>query len=567
MLNSSSIFSLSITQFPQNLLIPNTDNVVNIQITNNSEKSEKFQFVFEGENLSISLESEELKDLIEFASKETKNFDIKLQPETDGFGKLIINAYLLKIVEYTVKVQKVRETVPKRKNDSLFEKYRFKEAKKIDSINPKDFFLEMSQKELKKGEDQLSMMKKYYTSSLSTNHTGNEPFPKVSLEDIDKHIMKLAKGYLTNNNILKSLQLTLELSDQTEQVNFYSTLIRTFAFENTDEVIKLIKDLQDQKIKQKLFTSIVLDQIPVNPISSIKLAESSDDISLKIKILFNIAKQFYIDKKASELSNILNRIFDSSLVSLQASSEKKEQKELIGYLVDSLCILAEVENPGVSHSIIESISKQELKERVKKEAFDTIYMLVDEVKTKIDSEVIFSQYFLLNTYISNINSDVVTFGNAGGNVSSNILLGDFNFNLAILSLFRFDFSIFPILDRVYNEVKFNMKKSIGYYVFPSVNYYKEAEMSALKTTLTQFFKNFTQLSSKLSVFNLDFIPYLGKPTIIISSESHLTESLQAKIQKLGDKVNFIVDDSMFKGGKIYEVLKEIFPPVKCEITN
>ncbi|MFX1525865.1 MAG: hypothetical protein ACFFCC_20335, partial [Promethearchaeota archaeon] len=311
----------------------------------------------------------------------------------------------------------------------------------------------------------------------------------------------------------------------------------------------------------------VLDQIPVNPVSSIKLAESSNDTSLKTKILFNIAKQFYIENRASGLSNILSRIINSSLKSLQESSDKKEQKHLMEYLVDGLCILAEVENPGVSNNIIEGINQQELKDRVTKEAFDTIYIFIDEVRTEIDSEVVFSQYFLLNTYVSNINNDVITFGNAGGNVSSNIILGDFDFNIALLSLFRFDFSIFPILDRVYNDVKFNLKKSMCYYVFPSKDNYGNAEMSALKTTLTQFFKSFTQLSNQLSVFNLDFIPYLGKPTIIISSESHLNESLQAKIQKLGDKANLIVDDSMFKGGKIYEVLKETFPPAKCEIIN
>ncbi len=58
-----------------------------------------------------------------------------------------------------------------------------------------------------------------------------------------------------------------------------------------------------------------------------------------------------------------------------------------------------------------------------------------------------------------------------------------------------------------------------------------------------------------------------KPTIILSSESHLNETLKSKIQKLGDKVNLIIDDSMFKGGKIYDVLKEIFPPAKSEIIN
>jgi len=151
MSNSSSIISINITQFPQNILIPNMDNGVSIQATNNSAKNEKFQFVFEGENLRIDLESEELRDQIEFAPNETKNVDLKLNPEVDGFGKLTINVYWLKIIEYTVKVQKVRKTVPKSKIKSILENYAFKDAKKFDTLNPKDYIIETTLKELQQG--------------------------------------------------------------------------------------------------------------------------------------------------------------------------------------------------------------------------------------------------------------------------------------------------------------------------------------------------------------------------------------------------------------------------------
>jgi hypothetical protein len=567
MSNSSSIISLNITRFPQNLLIPDTENSVSIQVTNNSTKNEQFQFVFEGENLTIDLGSEELRDQIEFAPNETKNIDVKLNPERDGFGKLIINAYWLKIIEYTVKVQKVRETVLKSKTKALLEKYAFKEAKKIETLNPKDYFIEITEKELQQGEGQLAILKNNYNSSLSVDPASIVSYPEVTLEDIDENIRKLAKGYFSNKNLFKSLEFALGLSDPAEQINFYSKLIRAFAFENLDEVIIIVKNLQDQKRKQDLFKSIVLDQIPVNPILSIKLAESSEDLFLKIKILFNIAKKLYEENKSSELSNILNRIIESLLKSLERNKDKKHQKRSNEILIDVLCILAEVESPGVSHGIIEGFSQLELKEKITKKIFDTIYILVDEIRTKIESELAFSQYFLLNTYISNINNEIKIFSNIGGNVSNNILSGDFGFRLVFLSLFSFNFSIYPIIDRVYNEVKFNLKKSMAYYVFPSIDNYQNTELVTLKTTLNQFFKNFGNISNQMFIFNLDFIPYLGKPTIILSSESHLNENFKSKIQKLGDKVNLIIDDSMFKGGKIYDTLKEIFPPAKSEVIN
>lgn len=567
MANSINIISLTITRFPQNLLIPEVENGVSIQATNNSAKIEKFKFVFEGENLNINLGSEGLRDQIDFAPNETKNLDLKLNPEIDGFGKLIINAYWLKIIEYTVKVQRVRETVPKSKTKNLLEKYVFKEAKKFQTLNPKDYTSEMTPKELKKGEEQLVIIKNNYKSSLSADPAIRVSPPTVTLKDIDDTVRKLAKGYFSNNSFLKSLEFALELSDPVEQINFYSNLIRAFAFENLDGAIKLVDNLQDQKRKQDLFMSIVLDQIPVNPISAIKLAESSEDIFLKIDILFNISKRLHEENKPSEVSNILNRIIESLLQSFEGDIGKKHQKRLYEILVDVLCILAEVKNPGVSHGIIEGFSQQELKEKITKEIFDTLYILVDEVRTKIESELVFSQFFLLNTYVSNINNAIKSFSSIGGNLSNNILSGDFNFDLAFLSLFSFNFSIYPTIDRVYNEVKFNMKKSMGYYVFPSIENYKNTELTTLKTTLTQFFRNFSNLSNQLYIFNLDFIPYLGKPTIIISSESHLNESLKTKIQRLGDKVSLIIDDSLFKGGKIYDVLKEIFPPAKSEIIN
>jgi hypothetical protein len=543
------------------------DNGVSIQATNNSAKNETFRFVFEGENLIVDLESEELRDQVEFAPNETKNVELKLNPEIDGFGKLIINAYCLKIIKYTVKVQRVRETVPKSKVKALLEKYAFKEAKKFQTLNPKNFIIGMTLKELQQGEEQLAIMKNNYSSSLSADPASTVSTPTVTLKNIDENIRKLAKGYFSNKNILKSLEFASGLSDPAEQINLYSKLIRAFAFENMDEALKLVKNLQDQKIKQNLFISIVLDQIPVNPISSIKLAESSDDLFLKIKILFNIVKKLREEQNTSEISNILNRIIEQLLKSLEQNNEKKHQKRLSEIFVDNLSIIAEIENPSVSNGIIEGLREQELKEKITKEIFDVIYVLVDETRTKIESELVFSQFFLLNTYVSNISNEIKSFSNIGGNVSNNILSGDFNFKSIFLSLFSFNFSIYPILDRVYNDVKFDMKKSIGYYIFPSIDNYQNNELTTLKTTLSQFFKNFATVTNQLYIFNLDFIPYLGKPTIILSSESHLNERIEPKIQKLGDKINLIIDDSMFKGGKIYDVLKEIFPPSKGEVIN
>ncbi|MFW9785703.1 MAG: hypothetical protein ACFFFB_25695, partial [Candidatus Heimdallarchaeota archaeon] len=118
-----------------------------------------------------------------------------------------------------------------------------------------------------------------------------------------------------------------------------------------------------------------------------------------------------------------------------------------------------------------------------------------------------------------------------------------------------------------NDLKYNLKKEIGYYVFPSIQNFHNNDSSVLKGTLSLFFKNFKNIAGKLLVFNLDFIPYLGKPTIILSSESDSNITIKKKLEKIGDSINLIIDDSMFKGGKIYDNLISIFPSNKCDIFN
>ena len=229
--------------------------------------------------------------------------------------------------------------------------------------------------------------------------------------------------------------------------------------------------------------------------------------------------------------------------------------------------LAEIDSPTSANAIIERIPIQEVKEKILKDIFDDFYIMVDEVKTKIESEIAFSQYFLLNTYVSAISNDIMNFSLTGGNVSNNVLVNNFNFNHVFLSLFGFDFSTFPILDRLYNELKYTLNKSIAYYTFPSKDYYNQEEFRTLTNSLKQFFKNFENTPGQVSIFNLDFIPYLGKPTVILSQESELDNNMHSKIKKIGDSINVIVDDSLFNGGKISEDLKQILSSNKCKISN
>jgi hypothetical protein len=595
MSNVDKTISLNISKFPQNLLISSSDNEVKIHAVNTSSKKETFKFDFEGENLNIKLTPEEFTNHVEFGPGETKEITLNLEPTTDGFGKLIINVNWLKITEYTVKVQKVRGVVPVSKMNTILKSHAFNITEKLETFNSEDYFIHMDQNVINRAEQQLENLRKEFKSAQSMGSPTSQ-----LMEKIDAYIIQIAKGHLSINNPLKALEYALMLSKSTEQFELYTNLIRAYASKNFDQMVQVAQNMQDLTLKNKILKLLALDRVSINLEQAIntstliadnnvkedlitiifsktietdaklalKLISQIDNDFQKTRVLFNIAKKLYGQEAQSDVIHVFNLIIQISLVSYNKNLEnRKLRKEFYENIKDAINALAEYDSPDKAHSIIESITIQELQEKVVKNLFDIIYEMVDEIQTKVEATPVFSQYFLLNTFVSQINREITNFSLKGGNVSSNILARDFNFPLAFLSLFSFDFSIFPILDRVYNDLKYSLKKSIAYYVFPSKENYSQGELNTLKTSLKQFFKDLSSVPGQTLIFNLDFIPYLGKPTIIISSESELGDIFYSKIQKIGEKIELIKDDSLFKGGKISREISEIFPSNKAKVIN
>ncbi|MFW9989818.1 MAG: hypothetical protein ACFFC3_14290 [Candidatus Odinarchaeota archaeon] len=586
----NKIISLNITKFPQNLLIPGIDNSISIQIINNESKTENFKFEFEGENLSIIVEPIGLKEITEFRPKETKNLELKLEPTSDGFGKLTIKVYWLKITEYSVKVQKIREKIQERKFNKILENYILSDKKSMELFDQNDFIIDMKKDVIKKAEQQLKKLREEYTSLQATGAKNPE-----LLEEIDKYLKNLAKGYLSNNNPTRALELALMLSKKKEKTEFYFNLIRAYGLKNIDSTLQIVNNLSDSKDKQQLIELLAQDHVEIDPERAIKVAlliqdsSSKEDLFLKIyskmielnpllalklighveseirkiQILFNIAKKLKEQNNESELTVVVNLILEKILNLLKKDNKKQYYK----IFKDSIIIFAEIESPTKAHTIIENLDISEVKEKIRKDIFEDIYVMVDEIRTKTESQLIFSQYYVLNILSSAVSNEIRYFSLNGGNVSNNLLINDFNFSIAFLSLFGFDFSIFPIIDRLYNDIKYSLNNSIAYYVFPSKNNYNERELRTLQTSLKQFFSKINNAPNQVIIFNLDFIPYLGKPTVIVSDEVGLEAIFHSKVAKIGDSINIITDDSFFKGGKIVDYLKEIFPISKCKVIN
>ena len=600
----NQVITISVKKFPQNLLIPNAENPISLDIINQSNKEEHFKFSFEGENLEIDVKPVEFKDEVKFAPNETKTINLMLTPVRDGFGKLTINAYWMKLVEYTEKVQQIRKTISASKINSILKNKQFLQNGETDIFNINDFILPSNKNGTKKIEKELKELIKiavqHQPETKSSNNELLKPNAHVVRGKIDDKLKILAKSYISNDEFQKALKTALQISKEKEGIELHNALIRVNAPKNLDESLQTVEDLKDLNNKNQLIKNIALDYININPDEipkilslieettvkeeillvilnkslkkevsiALKLVEQIEDEIIKIKVLFNIIKKIHEEKKDNLILPILKQIDQIILSSDKITlSERKYNNHTYEFFKETICILAELDCPEAADKIIGEISSKELRENIAKDLFNELYETVEEKKTKVEPIGQFSQFYILNTYTSKISNEIETFALIGGNVSNNVLVGNFKFKFALISLFSYDFSIFPLIDRVYSELAYNSDKSIAYYIYPSISDHNGEEVRIIQHTLKRFVQP-ERITNQVRIFNLDFIPYLGKPTVILSSISEDLNNIKSKIiSNLKDSVNVIIDDDLFKGGKTVDTLTSIFYGNQFKIVN
>ena len=600
----NQVITISVKKFPQNLLIPNAENPISLDIINQSNKEEHFKFSFEGENLEIDVKPVEFKDEVKFAPNETKTINLMLTPVRDGFGKLTINAYWMKLVEYTEKVQQIRKTISASKINSILKNKQFLQNGETDIFNINDFILPSNKNGTKKIEKELKeLIKIAVQQQPETKSSNNEllkPNAHVVRGKIDDKLKILAKSYISNDEFQKALKTALQISKEKEGIELHNALIRVNVPKNLDESLQTVEDLKDLNNKNQLIKNIALDYININPDEipkilslieettvkeeillvilneslkkevsiALKLVEQIEDEIIKIKVLFNIIKKIHEEKKDNLILPILKQIDQIILSSDKITlSERKYNNPAYEFFKETICILAELDCPETADKIIGEISSKELRENIAKDLFNELYETVEEKKTKVEPIGQFSQFYILNTYTSKISNEIETFALIGGNVSNNVLVGNFKFKFALISLFSYDFSIFPLIDRVYSELAYNSDKPIAYYIYPSISDHNGEEVRIIQHTLKRFVQP-ERITNQVRIFNLDFIPYLGKPTVILSSISEDLNSIKSKIMSnLKDSVNVIIDDDIFKGGQTVDNLTSIFYGNQFKIVN
>ncbi|TXT59113.1 MAG: putative Tetratricopeptide domain protein [Promethearchaeota archaeon] len=607
-----NILSVNFKSFPYHLIIPNVDNLIILNMLNHSENLENFKFTFERENLDVNIPEEFSKE-VKIKPKETKEIPLQLTPTTDGFGNLSITIDWMEEIEYTVKVQKVRDTIHKSIINTTFEKNSLKPIESLESFDPEKYFLNLSNKDLKEKRKKIEQMKRDFElkkqilekKKLKNQESEEEVSklepPKISLGEIEERIKTLAKGYLSIENLQKALELLKQLSDEQERRTLTFNFLKAYAIKNFEDFFKYLQNIENIKLRNKLVESVVLILVEQDKDNSIKVVDIfseergrnellktiilrivgedpekaytfskkvTNDI-LRLELLFTVSNQYYRKGEKPKVFNTLREIIDIIL--------KQDQQEIRSnsfknnyylFLKDALSGIAEIENPQLSDTLIRQIEDQMLIKKLTVDLFDLIYKMVDEVRTKVEPKTVFSQLYQFNIYRSNITNELQGFAQVGGNISSNVLNKQTNYRSAFLSLFSFEFSIFPTFDRLYNDLLNAQGENICYYIFPSIDNHSEEEENIMKTTLNQFLVNTNQAGNLEYIFNVDFIPYLGTPTVIMSSESYREEDIKIEINaQFGDRLQFLTKESIFEGGKTVEMLKEVFYSNQFKIVN
>ncbi|MHA1301271.1 MAG: hypothetical protein ACTSO9_17755 [Candidatus Helarchaeota archaeon] len=163
------------------------------------------------------------------------------------------------------------------------------------------------------------------------------------------------------------------------------------------------------------------------------------------------------------------------------------------------------------------------------------------------------------------------------NLEKFMILGDVSSNLDQIKASTIIF-YFPLvakpgdaeLLRKINKLMFETYGVTFFYLnFPLTQKLNESELKSIKEGIGKFLPRIQHLESKI-IFNLDFIPKLGKPTIILGKDENGKAQEIAKVLygKLGsNNFDIILDSDIFQGGKLFEQLKSLCSNVKVDIIN
>lgn len=382
---------------------------------------------------------------------------------------------------------------------------------------------------------------------------------KILPEISDKEIKtKLIRDLIQHYFILGELKVVEKLMNLPDVEGYKNELFAAFARHNVETDYQasreFIEMIDDTRIKQQMFKILAASRLDDKSDEVLSLLENITDQNFQYGLLFELCKKFAaIDK--SKATTLASRIAE------MAKSEKNLQN-----LADALTLIAHLQKPQTAVDYINSLDDT-IKSTINETLRDELWVQVEETKSRVEEVPVLSVYYSFNTAV-NPTRPIEMVHNLGGNISENLLSGDFSTFIGVICPFGFDFPIFPPIQQSYAQIKTEKGKSFYYMIIPT-KIETEQEFLFIQTLLnTWFVSNEDEFRTKVYIFNLDFIPYLAKPTIIMGSDKEENVMVKSVVHNtFNEDVSFIVDDGLFKGGMVNQLIQQILPKDKFKVLN
>ncbi|MHA1111832.1 MAG: hypothetical protein ACTSRE_12065 [Promethearchaeota archaeon] len=566
---TQNLLSITATNYPNAILLGNKQYDLTFQIINNSTKPEQVKFHFTTEGINADIPKKYTNPIVIDPGK-PYNLTIPITPTVNGSAKLILQSNIYQEVKYTELVWHVRKEVPpKRAKEALSKSFiKFKDLtkglKKPPRIkNGKSLTLDEATKEYEK----------VYSSPADQIEKDSQ------LKDIAQRVFNADVNFAFE--ILKMVQN--QASVQELLADFIFAALET----NKDLSISKISSVLDLKIKDTLLENIIPHLLEKDLSVVSQLCKTINNPEIRDPLLRDIFYFSYL-KQFDEAMQLVNAVSNQHLqlslyyemVKILKKSNPTKCDSLLQNLIQKSSMIGEVEilegllviaalihTPQWVADEIETFP-QEVKESVNKMIRNTIWNELKEEKVRIDEVPVSSLYYGFNV-MAKPTPVITKVSEMGGTVSSNLIDGDMNSVIGIVNLFSFNFPVYPTIEQCYAEINSEKGKSFYYLIIPLKNADNTSYEMVQTIIKNLFVANANKVPHKMYIFNLDFIPYLSKPTIIVEDDPEENIVMQSIIKRVFKKedVSLIIDDGLFKGGKINTWIKSILPSSKFKLLN
>lgn len=300
-------------------------------------------------------------------------------------------------------------------------------------------------------------------------------------------------------------------------------------------------------------------------------------ISLNIKIIYlkEIIKKIerVIQPPAPSLAEIPPPAITDEEELIDVPSETKDQESS-----EESSIFEKEFSPEISQTLEEVLSEPEpLSEpKISTEAPPIPppppepQVIIEKIKEIIEEEI-YSTSIYLNALDKQSTKGLKEFAKKG---DSNIFSSEMGLPLCICYFYSEDqkskWKIRPALIRnICIRLKDKFEKFCYYLSYPLSKHFTEKEIPIIQEAIQTFILPQSSSSHSFLIVNLDIIPELEKPSIIIGYEKSGTyEPIKSLLQDIfGNSIDIFVDDCIFSGGLLYNYLVNWAGPSKARVLN